>query len=90
MKMYDYTFVCIGTNKLVTDSFGPRVGQKLQSSFALEPKIQVFGTMKKPVHFRNAKILVNQLKKDKQVILIDSALAKKARIGESYIGLGRN
>ena len=40
-----YTFVCIGTNKIVPDSFGPRVGDKLKQVFYSSPEISVYGTM---------------------------------------------
>ena len=49
-----YTFVCIGTNKIVPDSFGPRVGNKLKQVFYSSPEISVYGTMQSTVHLKNA------------------------------------
>ena len=88
--MREYVFVCIGTNKLIADSFGPRVGQRLQSNFSNISKIQVFGTMQKPIHFKNANILAKKLKSEniKQIILIDSCFSKKEEIGSTYTNLG--
>lgn len=84
-----FVFVCIGTNRIVSDSFGPRVGDKLKNIFSEIPKIEVFGTMKKPIHLKNAMNFVNDLKKNnKPVVLIDSAIGKEENIGDTYINLG--
>ncbi len=88
--MQEYIFVCIGTNKLLVDSFGPRVGEKLEYNFRKYSNIKVYGTMNLPVHLKNAPILSNYLNKfnNKQIILIDSALGKKEHIGKSFVNLG--
>lgn len=88
--MGEYVFVCIGTNKLVADSFGPRVGQRLQANFGNFSKVQVFGTMQNPIHFKNAKILANRLKNEnkKQIILVDSCFSRKEEIGSTFANLG--
>lgn len=88
--MENYVFVCIGTNKLIADSLGPRVGEKLERYFKENPMVQVLGTMKNPVHFKNANIVLKKLEetKKKNIILVDSALAFEAPIGDTYIGRG--
>lgn len=87
--MEDYVFVCVGTNKLIEDSFGPMVGDLLTCNFYKYPHIKVLGTMKKPVHFNNAPIFLDYLKCNKsKIILIDSALGKYEDIGNTYINLG--
>lgn len=88
--MDNYVFVCIGTSKLIADSLGPRVGEKLEEYFKGNPRVQVFGTMKNPVHFKNANIVLKKLEntEKKNVILVDSALALAAPIGNTYIGRG--
>ncbi|MCI9178318.1 MAG: DUF1256 domain-containing protein [Clostridia bacterium] len=85
--MQEFTFVCIGTNKLVADSLGPRVGEELEKRFKEKSNIQIFGTMKEPIHFKNAKYLVGTIEEEK-TILIDSAISQKAKIGDSYINIG--
>lgn len=87
--MKDYVFVCIGTNKLIEDSFGPRVGEKLKKNLK-KYSVQIYGTMKKPVHFQNAKILLEQLTQNQKekIILIDSALGEKGNIGDTYVNIG--
>ena len=52
--MENYVFVCIGSNKIIYDSLGPRVGDKLEQNFNKNKNIEIFGTMKNPVHFKNA------------------------------------
>lgn len=90
LKMGEYVFVCIGTNKLLFDSFGPRVGNYLKSNLHHNKKVQVLGTMENPIHYTNAKKVLNQLdlNKQKQIILIDSAFSLKAPIGTTYVSLG--
>ena len=70
MKNMSYTFVCIGTNKIVPDSFGPRVGDKLKQVFYSSPEISVYGTMQNPVHLKNATYFLEELENKKQIILI--------------------
>lgn len=86
--MVEYVFVCIGTNKLIADSFGPRVGEKLQIALEGYPKIQVFGTMKEPVHLKNAKDVLARLNENKPIILVDSAFGNKEAIGATYMNTG--
>lgn len=88
MKKKSYTFVCIGTNKIISDSFGPRVGNKLKKVFYLSPEINVYGTMKNPIHLKNAMLFLDEIKNEKQIILIDSAIGKKEEIGNTYVNRG--
>ena len=59
----NYTFVCIGTNKIIADSFGPRVGNKLEQAFYSSPEISVYGTMKSPIHLKNATYFLKKMEK---------------------------
>lgn len=87
--MENYVFVCIGTDLLIEDSFGPRVGDMLKEHFESNKNIKVFGTMKSPVHFLNAPIFLDYLKEEKnKLILIDSALGKTEQIGTTYFQRG--
>ncbi len=88
MKNINYTFVCIGTDKIIEDSFGPRVGNKLNKIFYSNPEIIVYGTMKNPIHLKNATHILQNIKKTGQLILIDSAIGKKEQIGSSYLNKG--
>lgn len=83
-----YTFVCIGTNKIVSDSFGPRVGNKLKQVFYSSPEISVYGTMQNPVHLKNATHFLEELENKNQIILIDSAIGRREEIGNTYVNRG--
>lgn len=83
-----YTFVCIGTNKIVSDSFGPRVGNKLRQVFYSSQEISVYGTMQNPVHLKNATRFLEELENKNQIILIDSAIGKREEIGNTYVNRG--
>ena len=80
--------MCIGTNKIVPDSFGPRVGDKLKQVFYSSPEISVYGTMQSPVHLKNATYFLEELENKKQIILIDSAIGKREDIGNTYVNRG--
>ena len=88
--MEEYIFICIATNKLIADSFGPRVGEKLQKRLEHFSKVRVLGTMRKPIHFKNAEETLKQLPPyyQQQMILIDSAIGKDEEIGNTYYNLG--
>ena len=87
--MKNYVFVCIGTNLVTEDSFGPRVGDMLKEYFTNNSNVRVFGTMKSPVHFLNAPIFLDYLKEEQdKLILIDSALGEVEQIGTTYFQRG--
>lgn len=82
-------FVCIGTNKLIEDSFGPRVGDILEKQFEKNKHIKILGTMNSPIHFQNAPIFLDYLKQEgSKTIIIDSALGEENLIGNSYLNRG--
>lgn len=87
--MEEYIFVCIGTNQLVQDSFGPRVGEILEKRFERIPNVKVLGTMKCPIHFQNAPIFIDYFKIEKsKLIVIDSALGEETAVGNTYMNRG--
>ena len=87
--MEKYVFVCIGTNLIIEDSFGPRVGEILKKNFYKNDNIKVLGTMEYPIHFQNAPIFLDYLKQEKcSLILIDSAFGETEKIGSTYINVG--
>jgi len=87
--MEKYMFICIGTNKLISDSLGPKVGDILTDNFEKNNKVEVLGTMKTPIHYQNAPIFLDYIKKlDNKIVLIDSALSNIGNIGEIYIQTG--
>ena len=88
MKKIDYTFVCIGTNRIISDSFGPRVGKKLKQVFYKNENINVYGTMENPIHLKNVEYFLKKMENKNQIILIDSAIGRKQDIGNTYVNRG--
>ena len=88
MKKIDYTFVCIGTNRIISDSFGPRVGKKLKQVFFKNENINVYGTMENPIHLKNVEYFLKKIENKNQIILIDSAIGRKEDIGNTYVNRG--
>lgn len=88
MKKIDYTFVCIGTNRIISDSFGPRVGKKLKQVFYKNENINVHGTMENPIHLKNVEYFLKKMENKNQIILIDSAIGRKEDIGNTYVNRG--
>ena len=91
--MDKYIFICIGTNKLIEDSFGPRVGDILLDKFENNEKIKIFGTMEKPIHLKNGEEMINKIYsinryEDYHKIIIDSAYSANENIGKIYVNLG--
>lgn len=88
--MDNYTFVCIGSNKIIYDSLGPRIGDKLENAFSKNNNIQVYGTMENPIHLKNAYLFLEDrnLFQNQIVILIDSCLGIKEKIGSIYLSTG--
>lgn len=78
----DILFVCIGTNEIVADSIGPRIGSFLKKSLG---KKMVLGDMNKPFNSRK-QIFLNYFKlKNKFVIAIDTAISETFTIGSVFI-----
>ncbi|MBR1802649.1 MAG: DUF1256 domain-containing protein [Clostridia bacterium] len=82
-------FICIGTNQLEGDKFGPLVGKELKKRFQGKPSVEVYGTVSRPVHFLNAQKYCEALKQENAcTIAIDSAFAPLERVGNTYVRWG--
>jgi len=68
--------VCIGTDRVTGDSFGPLVGTFLKG-FGLEP----VGTLDHPVHAGNIKTCLQSLPPDVFVLAIDACLGNLSSVG---------
>ena len=73
-------FLCVGTNKVIGDSIGPRVGSMLKEIIKNE---EIIGNMNNPLTYNR---FYNQSFKrylnEKFVIIIDSSLGPEEMIGE--------
>ena len=79
--MKNLVFLCIGTTKIIGDSIGPKVGDKLKQ---LNVDAYVYGNTARQVTALNvddyAK-MIRQRHKDDTVVVIDSALGKISDVG---------
>lgn len=76
-SVYDYCFVCIGTDRSTGDSLGPWVGTKL--SEAGYP--HVIGTLKLPCDASNLRERLSEIPEGATVIAIDACLGRAASVG---------
>ncbi|ABY91752.1 spore protease YyaC [Thermoanaerobacter brockii subsp. lactiethylicus] len=79
-------FLCIGTDKFISDSLGPIVGNLLTKS--LPPTYFVYGTLKRPIHAINLEENIKYIKKkhpNSKIIAIDASLGDKESIGKISI-----
>lgn len=85
----DYIFLCVGSDKVIGDSYGPLVGEKLKGAFKnMYNNIAVYGTLEEPVSALNLeKNIQNIYKKYKNpcIIAIDSALASQNKVGSIIV-----
>ncbi len=82
--------ICIGTDRSTGDSLGPLVGTKL-SSFPLNDKVTVLGTLESPVHATNLQKHLKNIKKDfinPFIIAIDASLGKRKSVGSMSVNNG--
>lgn len=83
-------FLCIGTDKMTGDCFGPLVGTKLLKK--LEPyntfHIHIYGNLENTISYENIEQYQKQIKNnpyDTCIVVIDAALSKKENIGNIYV-----
>ena len=82
-------FLCIGTSKIIGDSIGPIIGNRLKD---VENEIvQVYGTTENMVNFVNAKDIIESVYSSYEkpyIITIDSTLSNSRDKGEIVLGKG--
>lgn len=85
----DYIFLCVGSDKITGDAFGPLVGDKLEKLFKnYYNNIAVVGTLESTVSATNLEDNIKEIyKKYKNpcIIAIDSALSNKNDIGKIIV-----
>lgn len=85
----DYLFLCVGSDKIIGDCYGPLVGQKLKEGFKnTYQNIQVYGTLDEPISAINLENIVNKIYKNYSnpcIIAIDSALGAQDNIGKILV-----
>lgn len=81
-------FLCIGTDKIIGDSFGPLVGYKLRYLFKEEKNIEIIGDLDKLVCANNVEQTIKYIKEnyeDPFIIAIDAAISYKSDIGRVFV-----
>ena len=78
----DLVFLCIGTDRMTGDCFGPLVGSKIKEKIENNNifNINIYGTLEDNISFTNIEETLNVIKKkhpNSYIIVIDAALSKK-------------
>ncbi len=85
-------FLCIGTDRVTGDSFGPIVGYKLKKFFRGVQNVQIIGDLENTVCNDNIEQTINSICKQYSnpfIISIDSALSKNSdNVGKIIVGKG--
>lgn len=86
----ELVFLCIGTDRMTGDSFGPLVGTKLQELIGENNifNINVYGTLSENVCYTNVKEeikIINNIHKNACIIVIDAALSNEENIGKIFV-----
>lgn len=79
-------FLCIGTDKFISDSLGPIVGNFLSKT--ISPNYFVYGTLKYPIHAMNLEENIKYIKKkhpNDKIVAIDASLGDKGSVGKISI-----
>ncbi len=81
-------FLCIGTDRITGDSFGPLVGYKLKWLFKDEKNIRVIGSLDNIISTQNISKIINDINNTYEksfLIAIDAALSNKINIGRIIV-----
>ncbi len=86
----ELVFLCIGTDRMTGDSFGPLVGTKLQELFGENNifNINIYGTLNENICYTNVKEKISNIKKVHKnacIIVIDAALSNEENIGKIFV-----
>ena len=88
LELSKLIFLCIGTDKITGDSFGPLVGYKLKNLFYGKKNIEVIGDLENIVNTVNITQIIEHIKTKYEnpfLIAIDAAIANKVEIGRILV-----
>lgn len=89
LEISKLVFLCIGTNRVIGDCFGPLVGYKLKKFFREEKNIEIIGDIDNILCFQNIYDIIKKIPRDSFVIAIDAALSNKVDIGKILVSKGK-
>ncbi len=81
-------FLCIGTDRITGDSFGPLVGYKLKNLFYGNENIQVVGDLENTINLSNIEKIIENIYSKYEIpflIAIDAAISNKTEIGRIVV-----
>ena len=84
INSYNVVFFCIGSDRSTGDSLGPLVGSFLKD----KGYSNVMGTLDEPIHAQNLEDKINEIPKNKKVIVIDASLGMNKDIGKIFVNSG--
>lgn len=90
----DLVFLCIGTDRMTGDCFGPLVGTKIKNKLKDNNifNINIYGSLENNISYTNIEKslkIINKLHPNAYIIAIDSALSKKENIGKIFVQDGK-
>lgn len=81
-------FLCVGTDRVIGDSFGPLVGNKLKNLIGSMKEVEIIGDLEKTICINDIEKVITTIKEEKNnpfIISIDAALDKKNSIGKIVV-----
>lgn len=88
LEITELIFLCIGTDRITGDSFGPLVGYKLKSLFKKEKNVKIIGDLENIVSAYNIQKIITNINNEYEIpfiIAIDAALSNKNNIGKIVV-----
>lgn len=87
-RFSDVIFLCIGTDRITGDSFGPLVGYKLNHLFCSDEKVSIIGDLNSLVCSTNIESMIQKIEteyKNPFIIAIDSAISNERSPGSIIV-----
>ena len=88
-KLYsNIIFLCIGTDKVTGDAFGPLVGYKLKNALNHIQKVDIIGDLDETVSNTNILNAIEYIQKNYKnpfIVSIDSALSVRRNVGDIIV-----
>ena len=81
-------FLCIGTNIITGDLFGPLVGTLLKKSIKGKENVRIIGDLKDVLSYNRIEESIEYVKENNKnalIIVVDSALSRVSNIGKVFI-----
>ena len=88
VEISKFFFLCIGTDRVTGDSFGPLVGYKLKYLLGNKKNIEILGNLNSIICRHNILKILNEIKSKYEnpfIVAIDAAISSKKTIGTIVI-----